>query len=176
MGTRKPFLPAGIVLALLTLALIVPAAAWAGDGNNPSAWCAFGLSSANRGPLGQVSSWSVEARDLPGGTVGREIMNWASGDAFPQGHYLTSDIAYSEFVETSPGTYQATVVFHWQGGIFDYLSPTGHVYHKFLLIDRPGAAWDHLECWSNPFSPDLPVGVGLELMNADVRGVQVVVR
>jgi hypothetical protein len=177
MRSKKSCLLFSLVLALLVLALILPASALGASESKPTAWCSLGLNSANRSPYGQVSAWSIEARQLPGGTVGREVMNWAVGQTFPQGHHLTRDVVRSEFVETGPGTYQATVVFHWQGGVFDYLSPTGHVYHRFLLIDRPGSAWDHVELWANPYSPDWPVGMGLELFNVDMaRGVQVVVR
>jgi hypothetical protein len=169
-----------LVLALMVVALILPAAATA-DSGNPDAWCTWGVSSANRGFLPQVSTWSVHVKQLSETeAVGREVMNWAYQRlpypfGFPIGHYETTDIVYFDFTEPEPGTYQAIVVFRWTEEPFKSLSPSGVAYHTFLLIDRPGDELDHVGAWSNPYVYP-GVGMGLEMFDVDCRGVQVVIR
>jgi len=170
-----------LVLALLVMALMLPTAAMAGD-NKPGSWCTWGTSSANRGILPQVSTWSVHVRQTSETrVVGRQVMNWAHQwlpypAGFPIGHYKTTDIVYCSFTEPEPGTYQAIVTFRWTEEPFYSLSPTHIAYHTFLLIDRPGNGPDHIGCWSNP-AVYPGVGIGLQFFDTDVPGgVQVVIK
>lgn len=189
MKAKKPLLLAVLVVAVLAVALILPAVATGKSDNKPTAWATWGrdIQEVTETPLGVLewqATWSVHLRERGDEIAGHEVMNWITESVPPvtppQGHHLTTEIYDYEFAPgLEEGSWVATIIFRFDtsqwGPPWDTTWPDG-VYHKFVLTDNPGSMPDHVSIHSQGEEPDGVDDFQFAVYDEDVHGVQVVVK
>jgi hypothetical protein len=193
MRARKPLLLAVLILALLAVAMVVPAAAVADSGGHNRMACASWEQNI-QAPLpypppfdGWEATFSVNVLKQDGNVTGSEYMDWIGPELAPNlpplGQHLTTEIYSTEFKKLGDGHYQATVVYRFDmsqwGEPWESAYPDG-VYHKFVLTDNHGRASDHVLIYSQFWEPGNPPPGYVDwqslIWDADVEGVYVRVR
>jgi len=196
MNAKKSLLLIVLVLALLAVALIVPAAASGKSDNKPISWATWGrnVQTTTLG-IDWQATFSVNVRERAGGAggpqwVGREVMNWISYPVIPitppVGHHFTTHIEDAKFTtDSSTGVSVATVIFRFDTAELGWPDAfVGDVYHTWVLTDRPGNEMDHIDLYSEILTgaPDIEdpgtwgFPIFIETNGWDCRGVQVVVK
>jgi hypothetical protein len=199
MKAKKPLLLALLILALLAVALIVPAVASGKSDNKPTAWATWGqnVQTTTLG-IDWQATFSVHVRERMDEAgepewVGHEVMNWISYPVIPitppVGHHFTTYVEGGKFTKDSAtGVCEATLIFRFDIGELGWPDAfSGDVYHIWVLTDNPGSEMDHVELYSQEVAegadpPDIddPTTYGFPIFIGtngwDCHGVQVVVK
>lgn len=171
MKAKKPLLVAALVLTLLAVALILPAAAVASGDDYRAAWVSWGQDIKHVTVVPVPDTDPPEIFELPweatfrvtvfdwGSARGYEYMNWITPElppfVPPIGEHLTTDIYSMEFTrDLETGLRQATIVFQFDIGDWGYPFPS--IWHKFVLTDAPFGARDHAAIYSQSWEPGHP--------------------
>lgn len=174
MKAKKPLLVATIILALLAVALVLPAAATGTSDNEPVAWANWAQGDEYAGLQVSVrvnpeeyfwasvdypwkAAFAVHAQlnqDAADPAVGYEVMNWQSEIAPPNTppwkHNRTSDLIDCTFEDLGDGSYRATLLFRYNTAELGWPNPPfwGDIYHLWVLTDNPGTEMDHVDLYT----------------------------